>query len=344
MTTASNEKHLTKTCSVCGSQTTSMEQTQWGIYPHWYGTFEKPICKRCYVRARWKERFIPKDAKCTRCGNITTAVSGYGTPMWVRDRVKEGIYYCKACFVIIRDTGKERPELARKNVGRGIHMALENGRIFGKKKYSLLDSIFDTVTEQSAFWMGMLMADGWIFKEKTGNPRIAITLTEKDYAHLVKFSKFLKSTYPILKKTVKRHGKIVYQYSIRVSSKRIAEKLIGYGVVPRKSLIAKVIGLENSEYLKHFWRGVFDGDGYLKNKDGKDGDRMVLTGSNDLLKQFEDFIGKNIPKSEVTIKKIGNYSKLYVYSDTARALSKLMYCNCRIALKRKLAKARKMYY
>jgi hypothetical protein len=88
--------------------------------------------------------------------------------------------------------------LARENVGRGIHMALENGRIFGKKKYSLLDSIFDTVTEQSAYWMGMLMADGWIFKEKTGNPRIAITLAEKDYAHLVKFSRFLKSTYPIL--------------------------------------------------------------------------------------------------------------------------------------------------
>lgn len=162
--------------------------------------------------------------------------------------------------------------------------------IFGKKKYSLLDSIFDTVSEESAYWMGMLMADGWIFKEKTGNPRIAITLAEKDYAHLVKFSRFLKSTYPILRKTVKRHGKIVYQYSIRFSSKRIAEKLIGYGVVPRKSFIAKVIGLENSEHLKHFWRGVFDGDGYLKNKDGKDGDRMVLTGSNDLLIQFEDFI------------------------------------------------------
>jgi len=153
------------------------------------------------------------------------------------------VYYCKACFVIIRDTGKERPELARENVGRGIHKALENGRIFGKKKYSLLDSIFDTVTEQSAYW-----------------------------------------------------------------------------------------------------RGVFDGDGYLKNKDGKEGDRMVLTGSNDLLKQFEDFIRKNIPNSEVTIRKIRGYSKLYVYSDTARALSKLMYCDCRIALKRKLAKASKMYY
>jgi hypothetical protein len=339
-----DENYSTKICSVCGSKTTFMEQTEWGIYPHWYGTIENPVCKKCYVRNRWQEKYVPKDVKCTRCGNTTTAVSRYGTPMWVKDRVKEGVYYCKACFVIIRDTGKERPKLARENVGRGIHSALENGRIFGKKKYSLLDFIFDTITEESAYWMGMLMADGWIFKEKTGAPRIAITLAEKDYAHLVKFSRFLKSTYPILRKTVKRHGKIVYQYSIRVSSMRIAEKLIGYGIVPRKSLIAKVIGLENNEHFKHFWRGVMDGDGYLKNRDGKDGDRIVLTGSNDLLKQFEDFIRKNIPNSEVTLKKVGSYSKLYVYSDTARALSKLLYYDCRIALKRKLAKARKMYY
>lgn len=80
-----------------------------------------------------------------------------------------------------------------------------------RKKYFLLDSIFDTITEESAYWMGMLMADGWIFKEKTGNLRIAITLAEEDYIHLVKFSRFLKSTYPILRKTIKRHDKIVFQ-------------------------------------------------------------------------------------------------------------------------------------
>jgi hypothetical protein len=66
------------------------------------------------------------------------------------------------------------------------------------------------------------------------------------------------------------------------------------------------------------WRGVLDGDGYLENRDGMGGDRMVITGSNDLLQQFEDFIKENISNSAITIKKIGNYSKLYVNSDTAR--------------------------
>lgn len=50
-------------------------------------------------------------------------------------------------------------------------------------------------------------------------------------------------------------------------------------MVPRKSLIARAIVLEDN---RHFWRGVFDGDGYFKNKDGKDANKMILTGSNDL--------------------------------------------------------------
>ena len=63
----------------------------------------------------------------------------------------------------------------------------------------------------------MLMADGWISKEKTGNPCIGITLAEKDYTHLVEFNRFLRSTYPILRKPVQRQGKIVFQYTIRDS-------------------------------------------------------------------------------------------------------------------------------
>lgn len=89
------------------------------------------------------------------------------------------------------------------------------------------------------------MADGSIFKEKTGNPRIALTLKEADYEHLIKFSSFLSCSNKILRKTIKLQGKTIVQYTLRFSSKRIAEVLTGFGVIARKSLIAKVIGLEN---------------------------------------------------------------------------------------------------
>ena len=112
--TKPDERPSIKKCSICGSETTTMEQTKWGIYPHWYGTVDRPLCKKCYVRRRWQEKYILKDVRCIKCGAVTTAVSRYGIPLWVRHREKEGSFYCKACFVIERDTGKERPELARK--------------------------------------------------------------------------------------------------------------------------------------------------------------------------------------------------------------------------------------
>lgn len=341
MEPAQNEhnRHSTRVCVQCGSTTTSMEETEWGIYPHWYGTFERPVCKKCYVRKKWQEKYVPKDAKCDRCRRSTSVVSKYGTPIWVRDKKRKYVVYCKGCFVVIRDTGQMRPQEARKNIGIGIHKALDKGIIFGRKKYTLDESVFDTITEKPAYWMGNLISDGNISSGKTGNPRIALTLAKVDYLHLVKFSKFLKCTNPIKPKKKKYLGIIVIQYYLRFSSKHIAEILVAHGIVPRKSFIARAIGLENN---RHFWRGVFDGDGYFKNKDGKDGDKMILTGSNDLCAQFEEYIKKNIPDAKVTIKKIREYSKLYIHSDTARAVAKLLYSDCKIALQRKYVKARRM--
>jgi hypothetical protein len=328
---------------------TSMEEIRWmksngevgkKVVPHWYGTIEHPECKVCYVRRKWQEKYVPKDAKCFRCKRSTSVMSGYGTPIWVRDKNRKGVFYCKGCFVIIRDTGQIRSQEARKNIGIGIHKALDKGVIFGKKKYTLDDTVFDTTTEESAYWSGFLMSDGNISYEKTGNARIALTLAQVDYPHLVKFRKFLKCTNPIRPKKKKYLGVIVIQWYLRFTSKRIAEVLIAHGIVPRKSLIARVIGLEDN---RDFWRGVFDGDGYFKNKDGLDGDKMILTGSNDLCSQFAGYIKKNIPNAKVRIKKIREYSKLYIFSDTARAVAKLLYSDCKISLERKLDKARRMF-
>jgi hypothetical protein len=75
-----------------------------------------------------------------------------------------------------------------------------------------------------------------------------------------------------------------------------------------------------------------------------------LTGASyDLVVQFEGFIKCNIEGAEVTIKAIeenGRYSKLYriyVYSDTARMLAKMLYDDCHIALDRKLSQAQEMF-
>jgi hypothetical protein len=144
-----------------------------------------------------------------------------------------------------------------------------------------------------------------------------------------------------IEKKTKLNGKIINQYTLRFSSKHIADVITEFGIVARKSLIAKVIRLEED---RHFWRGVFDGDGWIGNRNGKDGDKMILVGSHDLLHQFKDFIQRRIPESIATIKQDGNCYRLFTYSNTARLLAKLLYDDCSIALDRKLSKAQKMIY
>jgi hypothetical protein len=88
---------------------------------------------------------------------------------------------------------------------------------------------------------------------------------------------------------------------------------------------------------------LIDGDGWSGNRNGQDGDKMILTGGSSLLCQFKRFIEKNIPGAVIKIKQHGKYSRLYIYSNTARMLAKLLYGNCHVALDRKLAKACEMF-
>jgi hypothetical protein len=209
----------------------------------------------------------------------------------------------------------------------------------GPKVHTIDETIFDIITEPSAYWAGNLMADGNIYTGKTGNPRISLTLAARDHDHLVKFGTFVNCSNPILIKISKVNGKIWKQYTLRFSSKRIAGNLIGFGVTARKSLTAKVIGLQDN---KPFWRGVLDGDGYIKNRDGKEGDRVVISGSHDLMCQFMIFIETNIPNARTRLIADRKIYRLTLYYYTARKIVGLLYENCVVALDRKLEDARRM--
>jgi hypothetical protein len=321
-------------CSVCRSYTTYIDKTN----PRWrYEPSGKPICGKCYARAMWKKR-IPVGVRCDRCKSSKTSASRYGQPRWVR--TSRGGYLCWSCHIVRNNTGRIFSHERKKNISMAIRRALASGAIMGPRVYTMDETVFDTITEESSYWIGNLMADGNIYTGKTGNPRIALTVAERDRKHLVKFTKFLKCSNRIMPKITKVNGKAWVQYTLRFSSKRTANALMTYGVTAKKSLTATVIGLEN---IRHFWRGVIDGDGYFKNRDGRDGDKIIVVGSYSLMVQLRDFITRNIPSSKITIKQDERIYRLYVYGYTARMLAELLYSNSLVALDRKLTKAQRMF-
>ena len=332
----------TKRCAICGRSTTYLDKTRWGVRPHWrYDSSGNTICGKCYARAKWNEKFIPIGVACDVCKAIETTKTKYGTPRWAKNRDKEGGYFCWPCYITRLNTGRILSPDARKNLSNGIRRALDAGAVMGSKLHTINEAVFDSITEPSAYWVGSLMTDGNIYTGKTGNPRISLTLAERDLGHLVKLRKFLNCSNQISLKISRVKGRMHIQYTLRFISKRISDRLIGFGVTPRKSLTAKVIGLQDN---RHFWRAVLDGGGYIKNKDGKDGDKVIVTGSHDLMRQFKDFILRNIEGSVVRVKRDKKYYRLYVYSYTARMLLELLYTDCHIALDRKLAQALRMFY
>ena len=68
------------------------------------------------------------------------------------------------------------------------------------RTYTIDETVFDSIDENSAYWIGFLMADGCISPSlSTGNraDSINLGLQSKDKHHLEKYKKFLNSTHPI---------------------------------------------------------------------------------------------------------------------------------------------------
>src|SRR5215207_1901962 len=95
-----------KRCSICGSTTTYKDKNKWGEFEHWYGDSDSPICKRCFLRSRWQNRFVPINVKCDRCQCTEIICTKYGTPKWVKNREKENRYLCWSCYIVKRNTGR----------------------------------------------------------------------------------------------------------------------------------------------------------------------------------------------------------------------------------------------
>jgi hypothetical protein len=130
------------------------------------------------------------------------------------------------------------------------------------RKYFFNEQFFDTLTAESAYWLGFISADGSIEKYV-----LTICLKYSDFQHLEKFKKSINGEQPITKglcEDSKRNPKWKdsYNCNIRICSRYMIQQLEKYKICNKKSLTFTFPEqLLNSEYLKDFCRGYFDGDG-----------------------------------------------------------------------------------
>jgi intein-encoded DNA endonuclease-like protein len=123
--------------------------------------------------------------------------------------------------------------------------------------YSL--KFFDEVNGESAYFIGLLFADGSI----NNKGKITLNLSKKDIEIIEIFKEKLKTNKPIF--SVKKTNSLSFSFQNKI----ISRQLNNFGLVPNKSLILKFSDKIPNEYLKDYIRGYFDGDGCVsitKNK------------------------------------------------------------------------------
>jgi hypothetical protein len=151
--------------------------------------------------------------------------------------------------------GRNVEELARvlnKSVYAIRHKAKELGlRVQDFRFYKVRDDAFSNWSEESAYWLGFISADGYLY-EKTKT--LIVTLSEKDKEHLAKFRDFIAPNNPIYV----RHGRA----TLRIRSDRIYDSLITLGVTPRKSLTLNFPNIPES-FFRPYILGYSDGDGSI---------------------------------------------------------------------------------
>lgn len=133
-------------------------------------------------------------------------------------------------------------------------------------------NIFDQIdTEEKAYWLGFLYADGGVYIQKIKNRsiyRLELSLKEDDIDHLRKFNTFMQHQQDNVKLSDSScNGKKFKRCRWRVTNKHIVETLIGYGCTPRKSLTLKFPDIsifKDRSLIKDFVRGYIDGDGSLR--------------------------------------------------------------------------------
>lgn len=134
------------------------------------------------------------------------------------------------------------------------------------RKYYVNNNYFATIdTEDKAYWLGFMYADGHIRKLEYG---YTITLTQVENGVLEKFKNCLESNYPISNYKLngsftKKDGTDTYYNKITINSEKLFNDLKNLGCIENKSLILKFPTEDQvpKHLIHHFIRGYFDGDG-----------------------------------------------------------------------------------
>lgn len=170
-----------------------------------------------------------------------------------------------------------------------------------KTKYKINDKFFKEITtENQAYWLGFLAADGNI-----NNNAFRLYISNVDKEHLIRFQKDLQSNHPI-------RNEINNIVSLTIGRKTIVKDLEKLYICKNKTGNEKFPYMINEPLYRHYIRGYFDGDGCLYL--GKEYKKTHLSFTCANLEFLEDIQSLLVKNANVNKIKIQNYQTYYMLS------------------------------
>ena len=201
---------------------------------------------------------------------------------------------------------------------------------------------FDQIdTEQKAYWLYMLNADGCI----TDDGDVVLSLRASDAHHVERFRQAIRAMsvrVHIDEKPKKKviHGRVCWtkHASLAVHSPRMVDALLKHGILPRKTgRTITPIGVP-AKLMRHGWRGAVDGDGWvaMSNGSGRRNPQAIigLTGDWDFVAGWAAFVRKHAP-TIAGIQPNHNIWKFAVTDSFAITIGQVLYDGATVMLERK---------
>lgn len=204
------------------------------------------------------------------------------------------------------------------------------------RKHAVNEQYFDKIdTEDKAYWLGFLLADGNIGHTGRGGGarQLRVSLKRSDEKHLSKFLLAIQSAHQI--KPVHRLEASHPASIIRITSKHMCSTLESMGWDNfKKHGCTKILDLVPSCLQRHMVRGLIDGDGCFGRYSGRDQFQFVdlhLT----VVKWMRNYLVDNV---DIYPPKITHPSRAWRFQSggsNVRKIHNLLYTRSTISLARK---------
>ncbi|EMK2597174.1 hypothetical protein V8U20_004190 [Bacillus cereus] len=248
--------------------------------------------------------------------------------MQIERKKKSKCKLSKAEIIHMYTEGESTSEIAMlANVSaRYIRMVLSDSnvprRAIGswKREYDITENYFKTWSNNMAYILGFIAADGAIPKENQ-----CVSISQKESYILEDIKKELKTNQPLYQN--KKTG----VYMLNINSKTIKDDLMNiHGIRPCKSFNIE-FPFVPEEYLHRFVRGYFDGDGHVNSHKYF---VSFVGGSYNFMNSFKDILENN--KFQLSFVDKEKQYRIYLSGkNNVNKFSQWIYKNKGLHLKRK---------